>query len=110
MREVSRQVLSVLRRTLEAGTLEPEREEPGNHVMRGRGTSSKESVGNCTPRGPLPAEGMETTYQETRSTRGARGRHRRQKRKGRDELGTQEESKPIPAMEGRKGAERELEA
>ncbi len=47
VREVSRQVLSVLRRTLEAGTLEPEREEPGDHAMRGQGASGKEGAPAC---------------------------------------------------------------
>ncbi len=112
VREVSRRVLSMLCRTLEADTLEPGREEPGDPAMRGQGASGEESVGKCTPRGPLPAKGMETTYRGTRSTRGARGRCRRQKRERHDELGTwaQGGSKPIPATEGQQGAGRGLEA
>ncbi len=112
MQEVLRRVLSVLRRILEAGTLEPEREERGAPAMRGQGTSGKMSVGKCTLRGPLPAKGTETTYRGTRSARGARGRCCRQRRKGRGKLGTwaQGGSKPIPATEGRQYAGRGLEA
>ena len=64
VREVSRRVLSVLRRALEAGTLEPEREEPGDHVMRGQGASGEESVGECTRGGPCPPKGRRRPTKE----------------------------------------------
>ena len=110
VREVSRRVLSMSRRTLEADTLEPEREEPGNPAMRGQEASGEESAGKCTPKGPLPTKGIETTNPGTRSARGAQRRCRRQKGKGRGELGTwtHGESEPAPATEGQQSAGREL--
>ncbi len=55
MREVSRWVLSVICRALEAGPPEPEEEE----------LAAQESVDNRRPRGTLLTEGEEMTYKGT---------------------------------------------
>ncbi len=109
---MSRQVLSVIRRALEAGPPEPEGEELVDQAMRGWGASDQESLDNRIPRGTLLTEGEEMTHQGTRGTHGTCGKCRCQRRKVRNELKTQtqEGSRPIPATGGRQGAERDLEA
>ncbi len=92
----------MLRRALEADNPKPEREEPGDHGVRGGETGGKESGGNCIPRGSLPTEGTGTTGPETRGPQGTRRERRRQRRKmyreGRAQ--TQEGSRRTPAAGG----------
>ncbi len=74
VRKVSRRVLSVLRRALEAGLPEPEGEELGDQAVRGQGPSDQASADNRIPRKTLPTEGEETTHQGTRGTHGTHGK------------------------------------
>ena len=99
---VSRRVLSVLRRALEAGTPEPKKGETGD----------QESGGKCIPRGSLLTEGTETTCPGTQSPLGTRRKRRRQRRKAYCErrAQTKEGSGLIPAAGGRPSAKGTLEA
>ena len=89
VREVSKRVLSMLRRTLEAGTLEPEGVELRNQAMRDQGPSGPAIADNRLPRRTMLTEGEEVTHKETQGTHGTRRKCRRQKRKVRSEWKTE---------------------